>query len=204
MKQIIKWQTHTTEATAKVLGVELSVKSNSKGKFESTVYCSGMRPEKDHTFDTLDEGKAWCEQTLQRWINASFEPVSEPLIQRDRIIQAVSTLTDICHSASRNAGWWHDIKTGESLKRNKGEMLMLMVSELAEAMEADRKSLQDDHLPQYDGVSVEMADCLIRICDFVGGFGLKTAEAMADKIEYNANRADHKIENRLKDNGKKY
>ena len=204
MKPIIKWQTHTTEATAKVLGVELSVKSNSKGKFESTVYCSGMRPEKDHTFDTLDDGKAWCEQTLQRWINASFEPVSEPLIQRDRIIQAVSTLTDICHSASRNAGWWHDIKTGESLKRNKGEMLMLMVSELAEGMEADRKSLQDDHLPQYDGVSVEMADCLIRICDFVGGFGLKTAEAMADKIEYNANRADHKIENRLKDNGKKY
>ena len=204
MKPIIKWQTHTTEATAKVLGVELSVKSNSKGKFESTVYCSGIRPEKDHTFDTLDDGKAWCEQTLQRWINASFEPVSEPLIQRDRIIQAVSTLTDICHSASRNAGWWHDIKTGESLKRNKGEMLMLMVSELAEAMEADRKSLQDDHLPQYDGVSVEMADCLIRICDFVGGFGLKTAEAMADKIEYNANRADHKIENRLKDNGKKY
>ena len=79
MKPIIKWQTHTTEATAKVLGVELSVKSNGKGKFESTVYCSGMRPEKDHTFDTLDDGKAWCEQTLQRWINASFEPVSEPL-----------------------------------------------------------------------------------------------------------------------------
>ena len=79
MKPIIKWQTHTTEATAKVLGVELSVKSNGKGKFESTVYCSGMRPEKDHTFDTLDDGKAWCEQTLQRWINASFEPVSDPL-----------------------------------------------------------------------------------------------------------------------------
>lgn len=79
MKPIIKWQTHTTEATAKVLGVELSVKSNGKGKFESTVYCSGMRPEKDHTFDTLDDGKAWCEQTLQRCINASFEPVSEPL-----------------------------------------------------------------------------------------------------------------------------
>ena len=79
MKPIIKWQTHTTEATAKVLGVELSVKSNGKGKFESTVYCSGMRPEKDHTFDTLDDGKAWCEQTLQRWINASFKPASEPL-----------------------------------------------------------------------------------------------------------------------------
>lgn len=79
MKPIIKWQTHTAGATAKVLGIELSVKSNGKGKFESTVYCSGMRPEKDHTFETLEDSKAWCEQTLQRWINASFEPVSEPL-----------------------------------------------------------------------------------------------------------------------------
>lgn len=157
-------------------------------------------------FNDVSEAKEWVEKIHypSALIKAGFKPVSEPLIQRDRIIQAVNTLTDICHSASRNAGWWHNIKTGESLKRNKGEMLMLMVSELAEAMEADRKSLQDDHLPQYDGVSVEMADCLIRICDFVGGFGLKTAEAMAEKIEYNANRADHKIENRLKDNGKKY
>ena len=81
MKPIIKWQTHTTEATAKVLGVELSVKSNGKGKFESTVYCSGIRPEKDHTFDTLDEGKAWCEQTLQRWINASFEPIKQEILK---------------------------------------------------------------------------------------------------------------------------
>lgn len=92
MKPIIKWQTHTTEATAKVLGVELSVKSNGKGKFESTVYCSGMRPEKDHTFDTLDDGKAWCEQTLQRWINASFEPVSEPLTLIEKLEQERSRL----------------------------------------------------------------------------------------------------------------
>ena len=97
MKQIIKWQNHTTEATAKVLGVELSVKSNGKGKFESTVYCSGMRPEKDHTFDTLDDGKAWCEQTLQRWINASFEPVSEPLSDTliEKLEQEVNRLSEL-------------------------------------------------------------------------------------------------------------
>ena len=92
MKPIIKWQTHTTEATAKVLGVELSVKSNGKGKFESTVYCSGMRPEKDHTFDTLDDGKAWCEQTLQRWINASFEPASEPL--SETLVERIQPILD--------------------------------------------------------------------------------------------------------------
>ena len=97
MKPIIKWQTHTTEAAAKVLGVELSVKSNGKGKFESTVYCSGMRPEKDHTFDTLDDGKAWCEQTLQRWINASFKPVSEPLTDTlvEKLEQEVKRLLEL-------------------------------------------------------------------------------------------------------------
>lgn len=155
-------------------------------------------------FDTVAECQVEAEKHNKLNAVKLLEPVNEPISQRDRIIQAVNTLTDICHGASRKAGWWTDITTGQPLKRNKGEMLMLMVSELAEAMEADRKSLNDDHLPQYDGLSVELADCLVRICDFVGGFGLKTAEAMADKIEYNANRADHKIENRLKDNGKKY
>lgn len=105
MKPIIKWQTHTTEATAKVLGIELSVKSNGKGKFESTVYCSGMRPEKDHTFDTLDDGKAWCEQTLQRWINASFDSVitqpkptdaiEHPFPLVEKLEQEVKTLSEL-------------------------------------------------------------------------------------------------------------
>lgn len=79
MKAKLDWQTFTTNAIATFLGVELGVKYNGNGKFEATVYVKGRRPEKDHTFDTLDDGKAWCEQTLQRWINASFETVSEPL-----------------------------------------------------------------------------------------------------------------------------
>lgn len=124
--------------------------------------------------------------------------------QNKQIVDAINLLVDVCHGASAKAGWWTDLETGKPLKRNKGEMLMLMVSELAEAMEADRKNLNDDHLSQYDGVSVELADCLIRIFDFVGGFNLQTANAFVDKLAYNANRADHKIENRLKSDGKKY
>lgn len=39
---------------------------------------------------------------------------------------------------------------------------------------------------------------------YVGGHGLKTAEAFVDKLIYNANRADHKPSNRKKEGGKKY
>jgi NTP pyrophosphatase (non-canonical NTP hydrolase) len=103
-----------------------------------------------------------------------------------------------------NKKWWVNIKTGEPLDRNRGEMLMLMVSEIAEAMEGDRKGLQDDHLPGRKMVEVELADCVIRILDYAAGFGLDVGGAIEDKLEYNKHRADHKIENRLKDGGKKY
>ena len=45
-----------------------------------------------------------------------------------------------------NEKWWVDLRTGEPLKRNVGELLMLCVSELSEAMEGDRKDLADTHL----------------------------------------------------------
>ncbi|XUM19805.1 hypothetical protein ACRAVF_19255 [Bradyrhizobium oligotrophicum S58] len=44
---------------------------------------------------------------------------------------------------------------------------MLIVSEIAEAMEGERKSLMDDHLPHRKMVEVELADTLIlhfRLC----------------------------------------
>lgn len=51
---------------------------------------------------------------------------------------------------------------------------------------------------------VELADALIRICDYAGRFGYDLGGAVSEKLEYNKNRADHKIENRLKDKGKKF
>lgn len=69
-----------------------------------------------------------------------------------------------------NIRWWHDLETGERLDRNKGEMLMLIVSELSEAMEGERKNLRDDHLPSRMMAEVELGDVLIRTLDFAGGF----------------------------------
>lgn len=103
-----------------------------------------------------------------------------------------------------NKQWWVSLDTGEPLQRNVGELLMLMVSELAEALEGHRKGLADDKLPERSMFEVELADCIIRILDTAGAMGLDIGGAFEEKMRYNAQRADHKPENRRLDGGKKY
>lgn len=103
-----------------------------------------------------------------------------------------------------NERWWRDPATGAPLIRNKGEMLMLMVSELAEAMEGERKDLKDDHLPNRPSAEVELADLFIRLCDYSAGWGYDLEGAVAEKRAYNKTRADHSDAARLAANGKKF
>lgn len=124
---------------------------------------------------------------------------------------AMQDLINACHGAAAASGWWTDLKTGEDLRQanNVPEKLMLIVSEVAEAMEGHRKNLQDDHLPQFHlpqfkMVEVELADAIIRICDLAGAKGYRVAEALGAKLNYNAQRADHKPENRRAEGGKQY
>lgn len=121
-----------------------------------------------------------------------------------KLKEAVATIIHFCYGMGHATGWWHDLETGEKKERNVGELLMLCVSELAEAMEGDRKNKMDDKLPQYEMFTVELADAIIRIADLAGGLGVPLADALADKFVYNATRDDHKPENRLADGGKKY
>jgi NTP pyrophosphatase (non-canonical NTP hydrolase) len=88
-----------------------------------------------------------------------------------------------------NAHWWHDPATGERLDRNKGEMLMLIVSELSEAMEGERKDLMDDKLPHRKMAEVELADVLIRVFDFAGGFGYDLIPYAESYLPTDGNRA---------------
>ena len=115
------------------------------------------------------------------------------------------TLNDYAEKAhAANINWWLDPATGAPLSRNKGEMLCLIHSEISEAMEGERKNLMDNHLPHRRMAEVELADALIRIFDYAGAFGYDLEGAYQEKMAYNMARADHKPENRLKPNGKKF
>lgn len=125
-------------------------------------------------------------------------------ILKKQIAAGWLVIQDTAHGLAKEAGWWTDLATGEPLERNVGEMLMLMVSELSEAMEGHRKNLMDDKLPHRPMVEVELADAIIRIGDFAGRFGYDVGGAIAEKMAFNQIRPDHKIENRKLADGKKY
>jgi NTP pyrophosphatase (non-canonical NTP hydrolase) len=116
--------------------------------------------------------------------------------------QSLNGFAKMCHEA--NIKWWYDLNTGALLDRNKGEMLMLMVSEIAEAMEGERKDLMDDHLPHRKMAEVELADALIRIFDYAGAYNMDLTGAFKEKMAYNLTRKDHTKEARLAEGGKKF
>ena len=107
-----------------------------------------------------------------------------------------------CHQA--NIKWWKHIITNQPVERNKGELLMLMVSEIAEAMEGERKNLMDDKLPHRKMAEVELVDCLIRIFDYAAAYKFDLQGAYEEKMQYNAQRLDHTHEARLAVGGKKW
>src|ERR1700690_30760 len=120
-------------------------------------------------------------------------------------VYVAETLNDLSKDIRRlNDKWWHDPTTSELIQRNSGEQFMLMVSEIAEAMEGHRKNLMDDKLPQRPMVEVELADAIIRIMDYAGNYNMDIGGALIEKLEYNATRKDHNNEARLGTNGKKY
>ena len=127
---------------------------------------------------------------------------------------SAENLQFFCHGQAKQNGWWTDMTTGQDLTskgypliaptRNVGELLCLVHSEISEAMEGHRKLLPDDKLPDRSMLEVELADAVIRVFDMAGGLGLDVAGAIAEKLAYNATRADHKIDNRRAVGGKKF
>ena len=127
-------------------------------------------------------------------------------------------LMNTCHGASARAGWWgantvggikpddvREVQSGTRFgKALVGQKLMLIVSEVSEAMEGHRKGLQDDKLPHRPMIEVELADAVIRIADLAGALGLDLGGAIAEKLAFNAQRPDHKPEARQAAGGKAY
>ncbi len=137
---------------------------------------------------------------LVRWLlrNTGFAVVWEEAGKTHTLNQ----LARMCHQD--NIRWWQDPATGAPIERNKGELFMLMVTELAEAVEGLRKNRMDDKLPHRRQEEVEMADAFIRMFDYAGGYGLDLDGAFWEKRQFNSVRPDHRPENRLKADGKKF
>jgi hypothetical protein len=92
----------------------------------------------------------------------------------------LNALAETVHLANKK--WWCDLETGKSIERNKGELLMLVITELAEACEGVRKNLMDDKLPHRKMEEVEMADAYIRLLDYAAGFCIHIREDVANGL----------------------
>jgi NTP pyrophosphatase (non-canonical NTP hydrolase) len=77
---------------------------------------------------------------------------------------------------------------GNSTVDNVPTKLMLIVSEIAEAMEAHRTNAPSDKIPQFLGIEEELADAIIRIMDLGHMLSINIAEAVIAKEAYNKSR----------------
>ena len=87
------------------------------------------------------------------------------------------------HRMAVDKGFWES-------DRNDGEMLMLAVSELSEALEGLRHgNPPSDHIPEFTAAEEELADCVIRLMDQFYARGWRVPEAIIAKMAFNAGRA---------------
>lgn len=107
-----------------------------------------------------------------------------------------------CHSLAREKGFYNatdrifrrlesnfDYNLDTQVKKAfVAQRLMLTVSELAEAMEADRKDLMDNHLTNRTGLEVELADTVIRIFDLCGWLNIDLESVIDEKLAFNSGR----------------
>lgn len=97
----------------------------------------------------------------------------------------IMAMSDYINRTAKANGFW------PPEGRNVGEMLMLVTTELAEAMEAARKdtSVPDRDIPSRTSFEVEIADAILRLLDIAYGLGFTDiGGAIVDKAIFNTTR----------------
>jgi NTP pyrophosphatase (non-canonical NTP hydrolase) len=137
-----------------------------------------------------------------------IEHVSENQLNNQTNTMNLNDLAQEIYENNKAKGFWPEDKP-----RNVGEMLMLVTSELGEAMEAHRKGrfVTSNRLPKAiaegyawekdtdtmkrifeetikDGFSDEIADAIIRLFDMAGGLNIDIDFHIRQKLEYNKTR----------------
>ena len=138
----------------------------------------------DHFKQTATHLRDWC---LREGVALDSEAFLTSLARTLENHQSTFTKAYNATAAEVNAtaidhGFW-DIPSSEPT------LLMLMVTELAEACEGLRHgNPPSDHIPEFSAVEEELADTLIRIMDYGYAMGYRVAEALQVKMAFNRDR----------------
>lgn len=91
---------------------------------------------------------------------------------------SLTALAEHIHDNAKRKGFWHE-------KRPVPTLLMLIVSEAAEALEGDRLDIPEG---EKGCLSEELADIIIRVLDMSQGYNLDIANAIDKKLHENSLR----------------
>jgi len=138
------------------------------------------------------------------------------VLEPNHVLHTINAASEAIFQANKKQGFWGAEDADPKTSRNFGEMLMLVTSELGEAMEAHRKDkfaswdaynsiikatpddateaeallLKRQAFKTYikDSAEDEIADAIIRLLDMAGGLGIDLFRHINAKLDYNSSR----------------